>query len=211
VGSLTAADVGEEPNQLYKPKTAEGSLWPQSADKNGLFSDSKASKVGDIVTITISETASATKNANTTASKDSSQAISMSKIFGLGSNMGITDFLGSGNPFDPSLATSNKNNFKGSGATSRSDTLTATMTAVITKILPSGNLEIEGKRMVKVNNEKQTLVLTGVIRPMDIGYNNVISSTLIANAEIQYDGRGVVSDKQRVGWGTRILDFVWPF
>lgn len=211
IGSVAPADIGEEPRQLYKAKTAEGSLWPQGADKNGLFADSKGSKVGDIVTILIAETSTASKQANTTTSKDSSENLNMTKIFGLGSNMGITDFLGSGNPLDPSLTTSNKEAFKGAGSTSRSDRLTATMTAVITEILPSGNLQIEGKRVVKVNNEKQTLVLTGVIRPVDVAYDNTISSTLIANAEIQYEGKGVLADKQRVGWGTRILDLIWPF
>lgn len=211
VGSITPAEVGEEPAKLYTPKPVAGSLWPSEADKNGLFSDSKASRVGDIVTITILETASATKEASTDTAKDSEQALSMSRMFGLGTNMGITDFLGSGKPFDPRLATNNSNTFSGSGTTSRSDNLTATMTAVIKEVLPSGNFRIEGRRMVTVNNEKQTLILTGTIRPVDIQYTNIVSSELIANAEITYTGRGVLSDKQRVGWGTRILDHIWPF
>lgn len=197
--------------RLYKAKPAEGSLWPGDADKNGLFSDSKASKVGDIVTISISETATASKEAETKTSRDSSHDMSMSNIFGLGTDLGITDFLGSDKPFDPRLKTSNKNSFSGSGTTSREDNLTATMTAMIVEVMSTGNFRIEGTRMVKVNNERQTLTLSGIIRPVDIGYRNTISSSLIANAEIQYTGRGVISDKQKVGWGTRILDNIWPF
>ena len=215
VGSLNAADVGDDPTQLYKPQTAtarkDGSLWPVEHDKNGLFADAKASKVGDIVTISIVETASASRQAATKTSKQSTQGMSMSNIFGMGSSMGISDFLGSGQPFDPSLTTSNNNSFNGAGSTSRTENLTATMTAVITEVMPSGNLRIEGSREVMVNNERQTLRLMGVIRPNDIGYNNTISSSLIADAKIDYVGKGVISDKQKVGWGTRILDHIWPF
>lgn len=85
------------------------------------------------------------------------------------------------------------------------------MTALVTEVLPSGNLKIEGSRVVVVNNEKQNLKLTGVIRPNDIGYNNTVPSSLIADAKIDFVGKGVISDKQNVGWGTRILDHIWPF
>ncbi len=213
MASVKTTEIGDQPKQLYKTrgKTTQGSLWPTNANKNGLFSDSKASKVGDIVTITISETSTASKAAATKTSKEATQEISMARIFGLGSSLGINNFLGSGNAFDPRLSASNANSFSGSGSTTRTDNLTATMTAVIKEVLSSGNFVIEGSRVVNVNNERQTIVLTGVIRPVDIEYNNIISSSLIANAEINYSGSGVISDKQRVGWGTRILDYVWPF
>jgi len=209
--SIHSPDVGEEATHLYQPSVENGSLWPKNADKFGLFGDAKASKVGDIVTISIAESSTASQEATTSTSKDASQDMSVSNIFGLGSDLGISDFLGSKRPFNPRLQTGNKNAFKGAGSTSRKANLITTMTALIKQVLPSGNFRIEGKRLVQVNNETQTLLLTGIIRPEDIGYQNTISSTLIADAKIYYSGRGVIAEKQRVGWGTRILDYIWPF
>jgi len=77
--------------------------------------------------------------------------------------------------------------------------------------LPNGNLAIQGSRQVQVNNENQFINIQGVVRSEDISSNNIVLSTFIADAKIELSGRGVISDKQRVGWLTRILDWVWPF
>ena len=77
--------------------------------------------------------------------------------------------------------------------------------------MPNGNLAIWGSRQVQVNNENQYIHIQGVIRPEDISANNVVLSTFVADAKIELSGQGVVSDKQRTGWLTRILDYVWPF
>lgn len=203
----------KEPVKIYGGSKlyTEASLWPGENSHNMLFVDSKAKQVGDIVTILISENSSATKSATTDTSKDSSAEISASGLFGLPSHLGLTNLFGLGGSFDPNMSTTNKNKFKGSGTTTREDKFTATLAAIIIQVLPNGNFKIEGKRKVSLNHEDQDLTLSGIIRPEDIAFDNTIDSKLIANARITYSGSGVLADKQRVGWGVRILDWLWPF
>jgi flagellar L-ring protein precursor FlgH len=78
-------------------------------------------------------------------------------------------------------------------------------------VLPNGNVTIYGKREMKVNNELQRITVSGIIRPEDIGADNRVKSTYLADARIEYSGEGVIADKQSPGWGIRILDKVWPF
>ena len=85
------------------------------------------------------------------------------------------------------------------------------MTAVVSDVLPNGNLVIQGRRVVVVNNEEQFMTLTGMVRPLDISRDNVVLSTQLANAHITFGGVGVVADKQRSGWGVWIFDWLWPF
>ncbi len=89
--------------------------------------------------------------------------------------------------------------------------MSATITARVMDVMPNGNLAIEGKREIYVNNEKKEILLQGVVRPKDIAFDNTISSTQIADAKVIYTGIGVVGEKQRPGWGARLFDFVWPF
>ena len=183
----------EEPVKIYEGpgETTEGSLWPGETSRNMLFVDSKAKEVGDIVTILIRENSSATKSATTDATKDSSASVTTGGLFGLPSHLGIPNLFGLGNSFDPSMSTTNSNEFSGSGTTTRVDDFTATMAATIVEVLPNGNFKVEGKRKVSLNNEAQNLTLSGIIRPQDIAFDNSISSSLIANARITYSGKGV--------------------
>ncbi|HDG98416.1 MAG TPA: flagellar basal body L-ring protein FlgH, partial [Desulfobacterales bacterium] len=103
------------------------------------------------------------------------------------------------------------NSFDGSGSTSRDETMTASITARVVEVLPNGNLYIRGTRQIKVNNEVQYITLSGLIRPYDISPDNTVLSSYIADAKIEYTGKGAVSDKQRPGWLMRLLDYVWPF
>ena len=190
-------------------KTCEGSLWQDDGLLNELFMDPKARRVGDIVTIRIVESSSASNDANTDTSKSSSLSMSLTKFLGLENN----NTFPSGSGFDPfgSIQGSTNNTFKGSGTTKRSGKLDAFITARVTKVLPNGTLKILGKREITVNNEKQVLALTGIIRPRDISADNVILSKYISDAKIVYTGAGVVNDKQNPGWLVRVLDTVWPF
>jgi flagellar L-ring protein precursor FlgH len=108
-------------------------------------------------------------------------------------------------------AGANKNDFSGSGETKRSGSLTTTMAARVMEVLPNGNLAVEGKREIYVNNEKKEILLQGIVRPRDIASDNTIYSTQIADAKIIYTGIGVLAEKQRPGWAARIFDYVWPF
>lgn len=192
-------------------KRADGAIWSGDNQNNLLFSDAKAWSLGDIVTILVDENASSSQTATTQTSRDSSINFGVGRLFGLPSNLGIQNFLGMGNGFNPGLDASTRRSLQGEGTTSRDGTLTATITAIVKEILPNGNFRIEGRRSVTVNNEEQILILTGIIRPQDIQFDNTISSRLVADAAITFTGLGVLADEQRPGWAIRIISWVWPF
>ncbi|MEK9627789.1 MAG: flagellar basal body L-ring protein FlgH [Nitrospinota bacterium] len=203
------------PKNLYpKPilnKPEEGALWPGNTRGNFLFGDDKAEKVGDIITVTINENATSTQSATTNTAKDTTVNMQAPNVLGLPSNLGIQNFLNMGTQFDPSVNATIANSMQGTGTVTRNGTLTATISAIITEVLPSGNLKIEGRRSVTVNNEEQIMVLRGVVRPQDINFDNTIPSTLIADASISYTGEGVVADEQRKGWLAKVFSKIWPF
>ena len=186
------------------PQTA-GSLWTTS--RGGIFADMKGTTVGDIITVVISETASASKEAKTQTGRNSTMSAGISNLFGLETDIG--DFIG-GNP--STLVNANAGNkFDGSGKTERKEALTATLTTQVIEILPNGNLRIEGNKTVTVNREMQIVTLSGIIRPSDVSPRNQVDSQNVLNARISYAGKGVISDKQQQGWLVRALDQVWPF
>ncbi|MBT3923170.1 MAG: flagellar basal body L-ring protein FlgH [Nitrospina sp.] len=203
------------PKHLYakkaKVKLEEGAIWPGDTSENLLFEDSKARKVGDIVTVTINETATSSQSATTNTAKNTTVNMQAPSVLGLPSSLGIQNFLGLGTQFDPSVNASVANSNQGNGTVTRNGTLTGTISALITEIVPGGNFRIEGRRSVTVNNEEQIMVLRGVIRPQDINFDNTISSIWIADASISLTGEGVVADEQRKGWLARALSKVWPF
>ncbi|MBI4715947.1 MAG: flagellar basal body L-ring protein FlgH [Nitrospirae bacterium] len=190
---------GIPPSVKTAPERGTGSLWPGDDDGGGLFfEDLKARRVGDIVTVRIVENSRGAKNASTKTEKDSSLKSSIASLFGM-----ATDTL--------SVETETATKFDGSGSTSRSSQLTAVVTARVTEVLPNGNMVIDGKREVLVNKERQYILLSGIVRPEDIGTNNTVLSSYIADANISYTGSGVINDKQRPGSFIRIFDFIWPF
>ncbi len=182
------------------PPPEEGSLWT-GRDLYGVCADLRARTIGDIVTVNIVESASASKNATTKTSKatalDAGWTGVLQKISG--------DLVGS------EVTAKFGNSSDGQGTTTRNSTLNAYISAHVIQVLPNGNLAIQGSRQVQVNNENQIINIQGIIRPVDIDSTNQVLSTAIAEAKIELNGQGVVSDKQRVGWFTRILDWVWPF
>jgi flagellar L-ring protein precursor FlgH len=114
-------------------------------------------------------------------------------------------------PFSKMLSTNSDAQFKGNGTTTRQGTLSAYIAARVRDVLPNGDLVIEGIKELKVNNERQTLSLLGVVRQRDIGPDNVVPSTVIANMQILLDGKGVVSENIKPGYLFRLLSKVWPF
>jgi flagellar L-ring protein precursor FlgH len=193
----------ERENKVVLPRPApplEGSLWSPHINSN-YYADLKARNVGDIVTINIVESASASKNAETKTARTSGLEASWSGVLSklVGGWVGDEQKVSFGNEFD------------GKGETTRSSRLNAYITAQVVQVLPNGNLVIQGTREVQVNQEKQFIFVQGIIRPEDISSSNIILSTSIAEARIELSGQGAVSDKQRPGWFARILDWVWPF
>jgi flagellar L-ring protein FlgH len=196
------------PPPTQKPMTQTGSIWPGENAQNSLFSDRKARGIGDIVTILISESSTGYNKAGTDTSRDSSTDAEINALLGLetsildsNQNMGGQIKIGG----------TSANSLKGAGNTSRGNTLTAKITARVIRVLENGNLVIEGRRQVTVNAEDQYIVISGIIRPDDITTDNLIASQYIADAQIFYTGKGIVNDKLRPGWLTRVVDWVWPF
>jgi flagellar L-ring protein precursor FlgH len=173
----------------------------------GFFQDLRAHNVGDLVTINIVETSKASKAAATKTARTSSIDAGITNFLGFEKQLHMPKAFDNANMFNASMT----NNFDGSGATSRDESMTASVTAMVTRVLPNGNLFIEGTRRIRVNNEIQHIVLSGIVRPSDISPDNTVLSSYIADARIDYTGNGPVSDKQRPGWLARLLDVVWPF
>jgi flagellar L-ring protein precursor FlgH len=192
--------------QIPKPQMnyASGSLW--QASSSGLAEDLKARRRGDIVTVVISEQASASKQASTGTGRTSSLSAGMPNLLGL-EKTPVKGWMDLANLLNASFSSK----FDGSGSTSRAETLSATISTKVVDVLPNGNLMIEGRRNVKVNNEDQIIVLTGTVRSRDVNSENTISSSLIADARINYSGKGIISDRQKPGWLHNVIDAVWPF
>jgi flagellar L-ring protein precursor FlgH len=210
--SPTVTKTSSPPEAATMPQvsqTTSGSLWNDNGEFARLYSDLRASRVGDIVTIRVTETASGAKTATTKTSKDSALDDSFSGTF-----TSFFDLPARALAFlspSASIKVNTKDSYAGNGATTRNDQLTASMTAIVMEVYPNGNLKILGHREVVVNSERQTMELTGIIRPIDVDSKNVVQSTSIADAKISYTGFGVVDDKQHPGWLGRIMNFISPF
>jgi flagellar L-ring protein precursor FlgH len=181
-----------------------GSLFSDSAPNVFLFRDFKARGVGDIVTIQISETATASNSANTTTEKKGDVAIKAPDFFGLEKGNQALNFANI-------LTGASSLNFAGQGSTSRSGQLQAFLSARVVQVFPNGDLCIEGLKEVTINRERQILRLRGIVRTKDITANNVVLSTAIANMEVAFDGKGIVSDANKPGFIYRLLQWITPF
>ncbi len=186
-----------------KTPPAPGSIWPGATGSNMLFMDRKARYVNDVVTIVISETAEGENNAKLESNRTSLATAGIAGVYQFNPDKTMLSKY--------ELGGSSTNDMEGEGKTKRDGILKGRITARVTRVFDNGNLMIEGKRLVTVNAEDQYMILTGVIRPEDITSDNLILSQYIADARIIYTGRGVVDDKMRPGWFTRVIDWVWPF
>ena len=186
----------------------KGSLFHPGYPGEHFFADQRAMRLGDIVTVRVKEEANAKRNASTETARNGSTGLSIPRLFGLMSD--LKNQLGSEFSDGNLLQAAMETDFAGSGKTTRSEHLEATVPAIVREVLPNGNLFIEGHRVILVNNEEHHFYLSGVIRPVDIDGENSVQSTLMADAEIEFTGRGVISEKQSPGWLTRALDYAAP-
>lgn len=196
----------EDPQPKPPADYSNGSVWQSTS--SGLTEDLKARRKGDTVTIVISETASASKEAKTGTSRDSSVSAGIPALLGLENNGFVKNNF---TDLAKLISASTNTSFKGAGSTSRQENLRATITARVVDVLPSGNLMIEGRRNIRVNEEDQIIVLEGTVRSRDIAQDNTVNSIYVADARISYSGRGIISDRQSPGWLMNIIDKIWPF
>jgi flagellar L-ring protein precursor FlgH len=185
-------------------QTKEGSLYTEAGYNSDLYGDVKARHVNDIVTIRVIERTVAQSSADSETNRKSSTALAANNVFGVENHN--PNF-----PFSNVVTAASNMSFKGDGATTRSGTVSAYISARVRDVLPNGDLVIEGIKEIKVNNERQILSILGVARSKDVGPDNVVLSTSIANMLVQIDGKGIVSDNLNPGWLYKILTKIWPF
>jgi flagellar L-ring protein precursor FlgH len=186
-------------------KPSNGSLFSEA--NPGYLEDTRAVRVGDFVIVRINETADAQGDSSTNLSRDGSMSM------GVDAMLGIVPALKKAYPdLDPKqlVAFASKAGFIGSGATQRKGQLTGDIAVRVVKEMPNGDLFIEGTKVEMINNEEYHLYLSGLVRPTDIGQDNSIASTRIADAQIEFTGRGDLADQQRKGWLGRLLDTFNP-
>jgi flagellar L-ring protein FlgH len=182
------------------------SLWRDGASGTSLFVDSRARAVNDIITVLVVESASASRSASTSLDKQSSRTAAINELPGLNFqklNSGALPFL--------KMDVEGKGTHAGKGSIDSTDRVTTQIAARVVKVLDNGNLVIEGRRGVLVNDDTQTTTISGVVRPQDISGGNTVLSTQVMDAEIQLTGRGVLADTQRPGIIYRFLDWLRLF
>ena len=184
-------------------QSSEGSLYSPANINAELFTDIKARRVNDIVTVRILESTEAQSAADAQTSRSSSVGLGVPNLFGIENRTGL--------PMDNLLNSNSDIQFNGAGSTNRSGSVDALLSARVKEVLPNGDMVIEGVKEIKVNNERQMLRLFGVVRSKDIGPGNVVFSTSIANMLVQVDGKGILSDTINRGWLLGILSKAWPF
>jgi flagellar L-ring protein precursor FlgH len=204
-------------NQEYMPLVSAREPMPQPASANSLwrtgarafFIDQRASRVGDILTVQIDIDDSAKTSNTTTSSRSSGTQAGVNNLLGLESSLG--KFLPGG--FDPANAvnTSSSSSNAGAGAVTRSEKISLTVAAVVSAVLPNGNMVIQGTQEVRTNAELRQLTVAGIVRPEDISSANTIKHTQIAEARISYGGRGDISRVQKTPAGQSLVERFSPF
>jgi len=186
---------------------APGSLWSPDARFVDMYSDVRAKRGGDILMVQIVESSSADKSAKTESSRTHTADNSVTSMLGLPLNQSSV----LGYKLSPELNLSTNTEFEADGKTSRDGTISATVSARVERVLPSGNLVIKGKKQTRVNSEVQYIVLSGIVRPEDVSPSNTIRSNYIADMQLDYYGTGIIGDQQSKGFIARALDKIWPF
>jgi len=212
VGYPTALVGREQPTFVSarepSPQPASAnSLWRTGA--RAFFIDQRANRVGDILTVQIDIDDSAQTKNTSTSSRTSGMKAGVDNFLGLESSLGR--FFPGG--FDPANAvnTNSATNNTGTGAVTRSEKISLTIAAVVTNVLPNGNMVIQGTQEVRTNAELRQLTVAGIVRPEDISSANTIRHTQIAEARISYGGRGDISRVQKVPGGQSLVERFQPF
>lgn len=186
------------------PEAQSGGAIYQTGYAVNLFSDNKAYRVGDILTVRLVENTNASKQAKTSTTKDNNVDLQAPTLFG-----------GSLTYHDQALLSAQAKaarDFKGEGSSTQSNTLTGNVTVTVAQVLPNGNLVIKGEKLVSINQGDEFLRISGIVRPADIGGDNSVLSTQIANARLSYGGSGALADANSMGWLGRFFQSVlWPF
>jgi flagellar L-ring protein precursor FlgH len=203
------ARAGYKPVQMPMPAIQPASYSPNSLWRNGsraFFKDQRAHQIGDLLTVQVNITDKANLSNETQTTRATNQ------------DSGVTNFFGQttlpivNKPLPQRLLTTDSTAATdGKGSINRSEALQTNVAAVVTQVLPNGNLVVEGRQEIRVNFEVRELIVAGIVRPEDIQSDNTIDSTKIAQARIAYGGRGQVTDIQQQPWGQQLSQILLPF
>ncbi|HZC96434.1 MAG TPA: flagellar basal body L-ring protein FlgH [Bradyrhizobium sp.] len=204
------AQPGYKPVQMPMPKPEQASYNANSLWRNGsraFFKDQRAARIGDLLTVTVNITDKANLSNETQRSRTNKE------------DSGITDFIGAktlgvqAQKVLPGriLTADSTASSDGKGSVNRQEALQTNVAAVVTQVLPNGNLVVEGKQEIRVNFEIRELIVAGIVRPEDIQSDNTIDSSKIAQARIAYGGRGQITDIQQPRYGQQVMDVLLPF
>ncbi|ABB44012.1 Flagellar L-ring protein [Sulfurimonas denitrificans DSM 1251] len=193
-----------------KDFTSVGSVFGQG--ENPLFSDHKAMHVNDIVTVIISENTQSSNSGSKQISESDSLNLGGGAFTSAGTNSAVNSAVSKLNGIaNLGFGSTSDSAYKGQGSATKDASFTTTVSARIVKVLQNGNYFISGKREILVDNQKQIIQIGGVIRPYDIDQGNRINSSQMSEAKILYKTQGDVERATDRGWGTKIIQSVWPF
>lgn len=192
-------------SSMRKPvEYRNGSIFSAGHDI-ALFEDVKARHVGDILTIVLDESTNASKSASTSTSKSTDFSIANPTVFGRAGNI-------KSGKYDFSAELGADREFSGEGDSSQSNSLTGSVSVIVTEVLSNGNLRVEGQKVLTINQGDEQVRLAGIVRPTDIRSDNSVLSAHVANAHFVYAGTGVIADANTMGWLARFFNSGWwPF
>ncbi len=185
------------PEEPYTYATPTGSIYSPFNVTNGLYTDTRAHRVGDLISVTLEESTSSSKNASTSLDSENSY------------NIGSTTLAGHNvhyKSYDTTASHSSEDSFSGSSSASESNSLSGQISVSVVKVYSNGNLEVRGEKWLMLNNGNEYVRVTGLVRPDDIAADNTVSSQRIANARIQYGGTGDFANTQERGWLSKFLN-----
>jgi len=187
---------------LARPESVNGSIF--QANRNfSIYGDRKALNVGDILTVDLDEKTISSKSADTSYKKDSQNQLNEASVLGTALTMGNLSLLTNPNE---------KRKFKGQAKSAQSNSLIGSISVTISAVMPNGVLKIQGEKWISLNQGEEYIRLTGLVRPEDIGTDNRVLSSKIANARISYGGTGEFDSTNRMGWATEFFNSEWwPF
>lgn len=206
--SYPAAHAGPIPAQA-----ATGSIYQAGYDRL-LFEDLRARRVGDILTVRLTEATNSAKSAETTVDRSQSTTVTNPTIFGTTPQFDVPGLLPLANTQDNSLQTnlSSELAFDGESESDMSNSLTGSITVTVADVLPNGNLVVRGEKRLNLNQGNEYVKISGIVRPVDIATDNSVASTQVADATIVYNGDGATADGNRMGWLSRFfVSAVFPF
>lgn len=192
-----------QPQTLQSVRPVTGSIY-SAATSRDIYGDGRATRVGDIITVVLTESTQSSKSAKTSLDKSNEFNLPQATLFG----SGVSAF---GQPISATQAEA-KTEFEGEGKSDMSNSLSGNISVTVHDVLPNGSLVVRGEKWLTLNQGEEYIRISGLVRPQDIGQDNSVPSTKLADARIEYAGSGAVSDTNATGWLARFfINPLWPF